>query len=50
MSMQQVEPGGTLDGLIDAEVTAVIGHSYGGYTALAAAGAQIDTASFQVAL
>lgn len=41
-----VEPSGDLAGLIDAEVTAVIGHSYGGYTALAAAGAQIDTASF----
>ena len=26
---------------------AVIGHSYGGYTALAAGGAQIDTGSFQ---
>lgn len=42
-----VEPGGVLEGLIDAEVTAVIGHSYGGYTALATAGAQIDTASFE---
>jgi predicted dienelactone hydrolase len=43
----EVEPGGVLEGLIDVEVTAVIGHSYGGYTALAAAGAQIDTASFE---
>jgi predicted dienelactone hydrolase len=42
-----VEPGGTLEGFIDPEVTAVIGHSYGGYTALAAAGAQIDSASFK---
>lgn len=43
----EVVPGGVLEGLIDAEATAVIGHSYGGYTALAAAGAQIDTASFK---
>ncbi|MAU01233.1 MAG: hypothetical protein CL608_29160 [Anaerolineaceae bacterium] len=43
----QVGSGGVFAGLVDAEVTAVIGHSYGGYTALAAAGAQIDTASFQ---
>ncbi|MEZ5412149.1 MAG: hypothetical protein R2761_29200 [Acidimicrobiales bacterium] len=33
--------GGALDGLVDATATAVIGHSYGGYTALAAAGARI---------
>ena len=44
---EQVEPGGIFDRLVDAEVTAVIGHSYGGYTALAAAGAQIDTTSFK---
>ena len=43
----QAQPGGLLAGLVDGENTAVIGHSYGGYTALAAAGAQIDTASFQ---
>ncbi len=42
----QVAAGGLLAGLVDPEVTAVIGHSYGGYTALAAAGAQIDTISF----
>jgi predicted dienelactone hydrolase len=41
------EPGGALEGLIDREVTAVLGHSYGGYTALAAAGARIDTADFR---
>lgn len=34
---------GALDGIIDTEHVAVIGHSYGGYTALAAAGARIDT-------
>ncbi|MEZ4644828.1 MAG: hypothetical protein R3E31_19205 [Chloroflexota bacterium] len=44
---EQVQAGGVLDRLVDAAVTAVIGHSYGGYTALAAAGAQIDTASFE---
>ena len=44
---EQVQAGGTLAGLVDGEQTAVIGHSYGGYTALAAAGAQIDTPSFE---
>ncbi|MBK8904455.1 MAG: hypothetical protein IPM53_24970 [Anaerolineaceae bacterium] len=44
---EQMKAGGVLAGLVDAENTAVIGHSYGGYTAMAAAGAQIDTASFQ---
>jgi predicted dienelactone hydrolase len=44
---KQVSPGGTLGSLIDSDVVAVIGHSYGGYTALAAAGAQIDTGSFK---
>ncbi|MCB9423454.1 MAG: hypothetical protein H6667_26900 [Ardenticatenaceae bacterium] len=44
---EQVKSGGMLAGLVDGEVTAVIGHSYGGYTALAAAGAQIDTNSFE---
>ena len=43
---QQVLSGGVLEGVVDGEETAVIGHSYGGYTALASAGAQIDTASF----
>lgn len=40
---QQVESGGVLEGLVDSDVVAVVGHSYGGYTALAAGGAQIDT-------
>ena len=39
--------GGVFAGLIDPERVAVVGHSYGGYTTLAAAGAQIDPASMQ---
>ncbi len=35
--------GGVLDGLVDPERVATIGHSYGGYAALAAAGARLDT-------
>lgn len=42
----QTQPGGTLAGLVDAETVAVLGHSYGGYTALAAAGARLDSAGF----
>lgn len=42
----QAEAGGALEGLIDAETVAVVGHSYGGYTALAMAGAQFDTGAF----
>lgn len=37
-------PGGDLAGLIDTRAVAVIGHSYGGYTALASAGARLHTA------
>ncbi|RME45336.1 MAG: hypothetical protein D6791_11020 [Chloroflexi bacterium] len=44
---EQASPGHMLEGLVDAETLAVIGHSYGGYTALAAGGARIDTVSFQ---
>lgn len=44
---KQVKPEGILNGLIDTELVAVIGHSYGGYTSLAAAGARIDTNAFQ---
>ncbi len=43
---EHVESGGTLAGLLDKDHVAVIGHSYGGYTALAAAGARFDTESF----
>jgi predicted dienelactone hydrolase len=34
---------GTFAGLADMQRVAVVGHSYGGYTALAAAGARLDT-------
>jgi predicted dienelactone hydrolase len=40
---EQVSSGRVLEGLVRAETVAVLGHSYGGYTALAAGGAQIDT-------
>jgi predicted dienelactone hydrolase len=39
-------PGGEMDGLVDAESVAVIGHSYGGYAAQAAGGALLDTRGF----
>ena len=40
---------GDLASLIDHASLAVVGHSYGGYTALAAAGAQLDTAALRAA-
>jgi predicted dienelactone hydrolase len=43
----QLRRGGDFEGLIDPDRTAVIGHSYGGYTALAAAGARLDTDAFK---
>lgn len=43
----QANNGGVFAGFVDTELVAVIGHSYGGYTALASAGAQIDTAGFE---
>ena len=42
-----VERGGAFDGLIDRDRLAVIGHSYGGYTALAAAGGRLDSDAFE---
>lgn len=44
---EQTADGGVFDGLINAERVAVIGHSYGGYTSLAAAGARINTLEFK---
>lgn len=44
---EQATAGGIFDGLINAERIAVIGHSYGGYTSLAAAGARINTTEFK---
>jgi predicted dienelactone hydrolase len=44
---EQTADGGVFDGLINAERVAVIGHSYGGYTSLAAAGARINTPEFK---
>ncbi len=43
----QVAGGGTLDGLVDTDLIAVAGHSYGGYTALIMGGARIDVAGMQ---
>jgi predicted dienelactone hydrolase len=40
------ETGGLMDGMIDIELVAVAGHSYGGYTALALAGARYDPVGF----
>jgi predicted dienelactone hydrolase len=45
---EQVRAGGDLEGLLDPQLVAVIGHSYGGYTSLAAAGARIDFDSFKL--
>lgn len=41
------KPGAPLAGLIDMEDVAAVGHSYGGYTALAAAGARFDFAAYR---
>jgi predicted dienelactone hydrolase len=41
--------GGEFEDLIASQTVAVIGHSYGGYTALATAGARIDTGAFNTA-
>jgi predicted dienelactone hydrolase len=44
---EQTGAGGRFEGMIDPTLVAVAGHSYGGYTSLAAAGARIDTRSFR---
>ncbi|UCH24250.1 MAG: alpha/beta fold hydrolase [Trueperaceae bacterium] len=46
---EEVKSGGELEGLIDVATVAVVGHSYGGYAALAAAGARMDTGAFTAA-
>ncbi|MCX6522080.1 MAG: alpha/beta fold hydrolase [Actinobacteria bacterium] len=46
LAEQLTESGGPLAGLIDMDDVAVVGHSYGGYTALAAAGARFDFAAY----
>ena len=43
---QLTAPGGAMAGLIDIAHVAVVGHSFGGYTALAMAGAQYDLDAF----
>jgi predicted dienelactone hydrolase len=43
---RQVQESGEFGGLIDTETVAVAGHSFGGHTALAAAGARWDTEAF----
>jgi predicted dienelactone hydrolase len=42
-----VRPNGGFEGLVNNQRVAVVGHSYGGYTALASAGARIDPAGFE---
>lgn len=46
---EEAGPGVEFEGLIDSETIAVVGHSYGGYTALAAGGARLDTGAFNAA-
>lgn len=43
---QMTAAGGAMAGMLDMQHVAVVGHSYGGYTALALAGAQYDLAAF----
>ena len=44
---QLTKSGEPLAGMIDMDNVAVVGHSYGGYTALAAAGARFDFAAYK---
>lgn len=41
------EPGAAFAGLLDLDDIAVVGHSYGGYSALAAGGARYDLAAYE---
>ena len=47
--LRESGPDGPLAGLVDLERTAVVGHSYGGYAALAAGGARLNTAELRAA-
>lgn len=42
---EQVKSRADLEGVVNPDLAAVVGHSYGGYTTLASAGAKIDTAA-----
>lgn len=44
---EETAPGGSLAGVVDPETVAVMGHSYGGYTTLAAGGARWDTVTME---
>lgn len=43
----ETQPGGEFEGLIDADVIAVVGHSFGGYTAQVTGGARLHSAAFE---
>lgn len=45
----ETRAGGRFAGLIDTRSVAVVGHSYGGYTALALGGARLDSAALRAA-
>ena len=47
LAEQLTESGAPFAGLIDTDDVAVVGHSYGGYTSLAAAGARFDFAGYK---
>ena len=42
LAEELTEPGGTLEGVIDTSSVAAVGHSFGGYSALAAGGARLN--------
>jgi predicted dienelactone hydrolase len=46
-AQQLTKPGAALAGMIDMNKIAVVGHSYGGYTALAAGGARFDFSAYK---